>query len=96
VVDTGLPPDWEPRWSRTYKRAYIWNNPEHYSIWIGDKEPLPEGTDKEQLYLYLNQEIEASHLLIKHNQSRNKSSWREVSLLLDIEQLLSNIYSRNI
>lgn len=40
----------------------------------------PPGTDEKQLKLYLGQRIRASHLLIKHRESRRPSSWREANI----------------
>lgn len=57
VVETGLPSGWEPRWSVTKKSPYYFNQAQSLSQW-----KPPQGTDLEQLDLYLNQRIEASHL----------------------------------
>lgn len=77
VVDTGLPDGWEVRWSSSKRLPYYFRQKEDTwdSVW-----EIPPGTDEEQLELYLNQKIVASHLLVKHNESRNPKSWREVSL----------------
>lgn len=77
VAETGLPPNWEAKWSSSSKRAYFYKyngpNVKFDSIWKS-----PPGTNKRKLNRYLKQRIVASHLLVKHNQSRRKSSWRQV------------------
>jgi NIMA-interacting peptidyl-prolyl cis-trans isomerase 1 len=75
--DPGLPPGWELRWSDKYKRPYCYK--ENEGRWDSTWD-APEGTNREQLKAYIEQEIEASHLLIKHKGSRNPRSWREVRI----------------
>ena len=87
-ADTGLPPNWEVRHSQSKNLPYYFNAAEKNSRW----EP-PAGTDTEKLKVYMAKyhsgslvaegaqpgKIRAAHLLVKHNQSRRPSSWREVS-----------------
>jgi hypothetical protein len=79
VAETGLPPNWEAKWSS--KRAYFYKyngpNVKFDSVWES-----PPGTNEKKLDRYLKQRIVASHLLVKHNQSRRKSSWRQVKFYL--------------
>jgi peptidyl-prolyl cis-trans isomerase NIMA-interacting 1 len=76
------------RHSNSKHLPYYFNAAEKNSRW----EP-PAGTDTEKLKLYMARyhsssleaqpappgKIRAAHLLVKHNQSRRASSWREVS-----------------
>lgn len=76
------------RHSNSKNLPYYFNAAEKNSRW----EP-PAGTDTEKLKLYMAKyhttsldaqpappgKIRAAHLLVKHNQSRRASSWREVS-----------------
>jgi NIMA-interacting peptidyl-prolyl cis-trans isomerase 1 len=89
---TGLPPGWEVRHSQSKNLPYYFNPAEKNSRW----EP-PSGTDIEKLKLYMARyhstsglvtdgpqapgKIRALHLLVKHNQSRRPSSWREVNIV---------------
>ncbi|KAK1833584.1 protein kinase ssp1 [Podospora conica] len=87
--DTGLPPGWEVRHSNSKNLPYYFNAAEKNSRW----EP-PAGTDTEKLKLYMARyhssslvtepappgKIRAAHLLVKHNQSRRASSWREAEI----------------
>lgn len=75
------------RHSNSKNLPYYFNAAEKNSRW----EP-PAGTDTEKLKLYMAKyhttsldaqpappgKIRAAHLLVKHNQSRRASSWREV------------------
>ncbi|KAK7208506.1 peptidyl-prolyl cis-trans isomerase ssp-1 [Myxozyma melibiosi] len=90
--ETGLPPSWEIRLSRSHNIPYYFNPATHESTW----EP-PLGTDADRLKVYMAEhhsyilpvaalqqhqlaqpsKIRASHLLIKHAGSRRPSSWKE-------------------
>ncbi|RUS29567.1 peptidyl-prolyl cis-trans isomerase pin1 [Jimgerdemannia flammicorona] len=59
-----LPQNWEVRHSRTYSKDYYFNTLTKESRW----DPPPMGE---------NERIRASHLLIKHKDSRRPSSWKE-------------------
>lgn len=88
--ETGLPSGWEIRHSKSRNLPYYFNSSSQESCW----EP-PAGTDTEKLKAYMATnhseplvpqdqqagKIRASHLLVKHAQSRRPSSWKEVSLL---------------
>ncbi|RUP45850.1 peptidyl-prolyl cis-trans isomerase pin1 [Jimgerdemannia flammicorona] len=76
-----LPQNWEVRHSRTYSKDYYFNTLTKESRW----DPPPMGE---------NERIRASHLLIKHKDSRRPSSWKEMltphlfSLSLPQEKIL--------
>ncbi|KAK9766549.1 peptidyl-prolyl cis-trans isomerase Pin1 [Basidiobolus ranarum] len=80
-----LPPNWEVRMSRTRNLPYFYNNETKESRW----EP-PEGsstlTDTE--LAEQNDQIKASHLLIKHRDSRRPSSWKEAEITRTKEEAL--------
>jgi hypothetical protein len=84
IAATGLPPDWEVRFSKTRQLPYYYNDNKKESRW----EP-PVDTDLTALEKHLRimfeqpkqqttEKIRVRHLLIKHNQSRRPSSWKEV------------------
>ena len=61
---------WEERWSRSKNRVYYLNTETKESQWEKpDAEYKPLEKDDEQ--------IRASHLLVKHKDSRRASSWKE-------------------
>ncbi|EGV61409.1 peptidyl-prolyl cis-trans isomerase Pin1 [Yamadazyma tenuis] len=84
-METGLPENYAIQVSRTHNREYYVNNVTGESSW----EP-PAGTDKQKLDKYLeefenngykplvnsNKQVRATHLLVKHNQSRRPKSWK--------------------
>lgn len=83
-VSTGLPSNWSLRVSSKHNREYYYNESTKESVW----DP-PLDTDLNQLKTYLQQfekngfrpvvkdkKVRASHLLIKHNQSRRPKSWK--------------------
>ncbi|KAK5659639.1 hypothetical protein OQA88_846 [Cercophora sp. LCS_1] len=89
-IETGLPPNWEVRHSQSKNLPYYFNAAEKNSRW----EP-PAGTDTEKLKVYMAKyhsssldilpqgqagKIRAAHLLVKHNESRRPSSWRETQI----------------
>lgn len=84
-METGLPPNYAIRISRTHKKEYFLNEGTGESSWTP-----PEGTDTEKLNKYLqafeqngyrpvvnkDKQVRATHLLVKHNQSRRPKSWK--------------------
>jgi NIMA-interacting peptidyl-prolyl cis-trans isomerase 1 len=63
-----LPKGWEKRISRSTGQVYYLNIYTKESQW---DRPTTEANTKD------NEKIRCSHLLVKHNQSRRPSSWRE-------------------
>eukprot|EP01118_Nematostelium_gracile_P010540 TRINITY_DN3645_c0_g1_i1.p1 TRINITY_DN3645_c0_g1~~TRINITY_DN3645_c0_g1_i1.p1 ORF type:complete len:191 (+),score=43.72 TRINITY_DN3645_c0_g1_i1:42-575(+) len=83
-----LPPDWTKRFSNTKNRDYYFNTRTKESRWTRPDEPvtngessqrkrLSDGPSNEQSKKSRTGEIRASHLLVKHKDSRNPSSWKE-------------------
>ncbi|EGW35035.1 peptidyl-prolyl cis-trans isomerase [Spathaspora passalidarum NRRL Y-27907] len=84
-TNTGLPPSWTVRVSRTHNQEYFFNQATKESSW-----DAPFGTDQEVLSEYLKKfkangykpvvgddgKVRISHLLIKNNQSRKPKSWK--------------------
>lgn len=85
MTDTGLPPNWAIRVSRTHNKEYFLNQATKESAW----EP-PFGTDNDKLNKYLTKlrennfkplvpsdgKVRATHLLIKSTLSRRPKSWK--------------------
>jgi len=71
-----LPQNWEVRHSRTYNKDYYFNTLTKESRW----DPPPMGE---------NERIRASHLLIKHKDSRRPSSWREEKITRTKDEALT-------
>lgn len=96
-VDTGLPLGWEVRHSNSKNLPYYFNGLTKESRW----EP-PADTDTEKLKVYMathhsaavnphgagqgEGKIRASHLLVKHRDSRRPSSWREAEITRSKEE----------
>ncbi|KAI3406354.2 ESS1 [Candida oxycetoniae] len=84
-TNTGLPPNWTIRVSKTHSKEYYLNQATQESSW----DP-PFGTDKEVLTSYIqkfknnnykpvpneNGKVRVSHILIKNAQSRKPKSWK--------------------
>ena len=80
--------DWEIRWSNSRNRIYFYSAERQESKW-----DAPEGLSQDEIRSLKGAEllnksassggapstVQASHLLIKHNESRRPSSWKEVS-----------------
>lgn len=77
---SGLPNGWEVLFSQSKQLPYYYNAETSESVWTP-----PPNTDVELLKSYLQDnfstksdgKVRASHLLVKHNESRNPSSWKE-------------------
>ncbi|KAK7560741.1 hypothetical protein IWX50DRAFT_672544 [Phyllosticta citricarpa] len=90
-AETGLPPGWEVRTSKSKGLPYYFNTTSLESRWDS-----PEGTDPEKLKVFMasyhsskadnssqgggGDAIRAAHLLVKHEGSRRPSSWREAKI----------------
>ncbi|CCH45144.1 Peptidyl-prolyl cis-trans isomerase ssp-1 [Wickerhamomyces ciferrii] len=85
MVATGLPEGWTLRKSRTHNKDYYFKDSTKESVW----EP-PAGTDLDQLQKYLNQpkKVKASHLLIKHKDSRRPASWKSENITRTKEEAI--------
>lgn len=84
-MESGLPPSWAIKVSRTHRKEYFLNQVTRESSW----EP-PYGTDTEKLETYLAKfranglkpvvaedgKVRASHLLVKNVTSRRPKSWK--------------------
>lgn len=71
-----LPSGWQKRCSRSTGQVYYLNIHTKESQW---EKPTTEATAKED-------NIRCSHLLVKHNQSRRPSSWREDTITRSKEE----------
>ncbi|KAM5439512.1 peptidyl-prolyl cis-trans isomerase Pin1 [Microsporum ferrugineum] len=90
MAETGLPSGWEVRHSNSKNLPYYFNSISKESRW---EPPANTDTEKLKTYMATNHsapaadrygaggqgegKIRASHLLIKHRESRRPSSWRE-------------------
>ncbi|KAI9190493.1 peptidyl-prolyl cis-trans isomerase Pin1 [Blastocladiella emersonii ATCC 22665] len=79
---TDLPAPWEQRMSTTKNKLYYYNPETRVSQWerpVGDAQTPRDG------------EIRASHLLVKHRDSRRPSSWRNEAITLTYDEALAQI-----
>ncbi|KAK6336776.1 protein kinase ssp1 [Orbilia javanica] len=89
MSETGLPPSWEIRISKSRGIPYYFHPQTQESRWDS-----PPGTDSEKLKAYMatkfsssggsdqnskpqGEKIRAAHLLVKHEGSRRPSSWKD-------------------
>ncbi|KAI9106212.1 peptidyl-prolyl cis-trans isomerase NIMA-interacting 1-like protein [Phlyctochytrium arcticum] len=71
MADSGA--QWEERWSKSRNRAYYFNRLTGESIW--DKPDGVKTAPGAELH-----SVRASHLLVKHRDSRRASSWKEENI----------------
>ncbi|KAL1955105.1 hypothetical protein VTO42DRAFT_9039 [Malbranchea cinnamomea] len=99
MEDSGLPAGWEVRHSNSKNLPYYFNPFTKESRW----EPPPDA-DTEKLKVYMAKyhsspagygnygqpqgKIRASHLLVKHRDSRRPSSWREAQITRSKEEAI--------
>ncbi|XP_015256343.1 PREDICTED: peptidyl-prolyl cis-trans isomerase NIMA-interacting 1 [Cyprinodon variegatus] len=79
--EENLPSGWEKRMSRSSGKVYYFNHITNASQWerpVGDGRGEPE-------------KVRCSHLLVKHNQSRRPSSWREQNITRTKDEALDLI-----
>lgn len=80
--ETSLPKGWGKRVSRSTGQTYYLNLYTKESQW---DRPTEEASPKD------NEKIRCSHLLVKHNQSRRPSSWREEKITRTKEEAMALI-----
>ncbi|KAL2213025.1 rotamase-domain-containing protein [Sarocladium strictum] len=101
---TGLPPNWEVRHSKSKDLPYYFNTIDKVSNWVP---PPGTDTEKLKNYMathHVNSraheselakpkpgEIWAYHLLVKHNESRRTSSWRQDKITRSKEEAMEII-----
>ncbi|OZJ04606.1 Peptidyl-prolyl cis-trans isomerase pin1 [Bifiguratus adelaidae] len=78
IQGSNLPKNWEVRHSRTYDKDYYFNTVTLESRW----DAPPDGNEER---------IRASHLLVKHNESRRPSSWKEDKITRSKDEALKII-----
>lgn len=95
MSESGLPEGWEVCLSRSRNLPYYYNSETSQSLW----EP-PTGSNVDLLKEYLqthfghtkgSEKIRASHLLVKHRDSRRPSSWKSSSITRTKEEAKSII-----
>ena len=69
-----LPPGWVAKVSRSKNATYYWHEATQTSTW-----------DRPEAIV-----LGASHLLVKHNRSRNPSSWKQVDTGLSKVEIFNN------
>ncbi|XP_003742986.1 peptidyl-prolyl cis-trans isomerase NIMA-interacting 1 [Galendromus occidentalis] len=79
MSDAPLPAGWEKRTSRSSGDCYYLNIHTKESQWEVPTEPAQPKGDK----------VRASHLLVKHRDSRRPSSWREEKITRSKEEALA-------
>ncbi|KAI9675393.1 MAG: protein kinase ssp1 [Caeruleum heppii] len=93
MAESGLPPGWEVRHSNSKNLPYYFNASTKESRW---EPPAGTDTDQLKTYMAQHHsassartgsaiqanegKIRASHLLVKHRDSRRPSSWREANI----------------
>ncbi len=78
---------WEEKMSRSKNRIYYFNNDTNESVW-----EKPEGVEVKPFKETVESgQIRASHILVKHKDSRNPSSWKENPITRTKEEALEKI-----
>jgi len=104
MADAGLPTGWEVRHSNSKNLPYYFNAAQQISKW---EPPAGTNTEKLKGYMAAHHsaseikpdatmngndgKIRASHLLVKHKDSRRPSSWREAEITRTKEEAMSMI-----
>lgn len=90
MADEELPAGWEKRLSRSTGQHYYLNVYTKESQWdVPDKPADPSGNGKPEG----PEEVQCSHLLVKHSGSRRPSSWREENITRSKEEALELVKS---
>ncbi|ESZ97182.1 peptidyl-prolyl cis/trans isomerase [Sclerotinia borealis F-4128] len=105
MAEAGLPSGWEVRTSKSKNIPYYFNEAQTISSWeppagtdtdklkeyMAENYSASEIADSANGYEENQGKIRASHLLVKHKDSRRPSSWREAEITRTKEEALSII-----
>ncbi|XP_011872731.1 PREDICTED: peptidyl-prolyl cis-trans isomerase NIMA-interacting 1-like [Vollenhovia emeryi] len=86
MADDELPPGWEKRLSRSTGQHYYLNIYTKESQWDRPDKPADPNKDEPD-------EVQCSHLLVKHSGSRRPSSWREETVTRSKDEALELVKS---
>merc|ERR1711899_160441 len=78
---SNVPEGWEERESRSTGQSYYVNKYTKQSQWETPTEPAKPASEDDK--------VQASHLLVKHRDSRRPSSWRQDNITISKEEALS-------
>ncbi|PRP79829.1 protein (peptidyl-prolyl cis/trans isomerase) NIMA-interacting 1-like [Planoprotostelium fungivorum] len=79
-----LPPGWVKRHSKSKNRSYYFNTENNTSSWDRPRKDT-SGEEKK------SEQVKASHILIKHRESRRPSSWKEENITRTSEEALEKL-----
>ena len=106
MADAELPPGWVQKESRSSGRSYFFNTFTHATQW---ERPVAPGADEvctilnfQSTVFYLevaaavinSVQVQASHLLVKHRDSRRPSSWKQAEITRSKEEALELLKSK--
>ncbi|KAJ1910269.1 Peptidyl-prolyl cis-trans isomerase NIMA-interacting protein 1 [Tieghemiomyces parasiticus] len=86
---TNLPPNWVQRTSRSHNRDYFFNTVTRESQWDPPTEADVESITAHNSGDGAPTQVRASHLLVKHRDSRRPSSWKEANITRSREEALA-------
>ncbi|KAJ3171297.1 Peptidyl-prolyl cis-trans isomerase NIMA-interacting protein 1 [Geranomyces variabilis] len=77
------PADWEERHSNSRGVPYYFNRTTRQSVW---ERPTPSTSASSTITIGAPQKVRASHLLVKHAESRRPSSWKSPTITRSKEE----------
>ncbi|KAJ1964482.1 peptidyl-prolyl cis-trans isomerase Pin1 [Dipsacomyces acuminosporus] len=77
---SALPPGWEVRMSKSRGIQYYFNRATGESRWEPPEAGVQQQQQQQQQQHSGSQKMRASHLLVKHAESRRPSSWKEANI----------------
>ena len=86
-MSDALPPGWIAKESRSTGKTYYYNTVTQESQWEPPTEAATSDSEPGK--------VKASHLLVKHNQSRRPSSWKEDTITRSKEEALQILNGNN-
>lgn len=76
-MSNDLPPGWEQKTSRSTGKTYYYNTKTGESQWDPPKDSS-----------FVQEQVRASHILVKHRDSRRPSSWRQENITRTKEEAI--------
>merc|ERR1712123_347971 len=88
IMDADLPDGWSKKMSRSSERPYYVNKWTNKSQWDRPTRPAEKPSGE-------TADVQCSHLLVKHRDSRNPKSWRNSNITMSKEEALAQLKEYN-
>lgn len=88
---SGLPAHWEVRQSKSRGMPYYFNTTTGQSQWERPTEEQLKAEEAASSNFSIQDQVRASHILVKHKDSRRPSSWKQAKITRSVDEAMELI-----